>query len=211
MMVSMPANVESMFYVREAPWHSLGKRVEQALNSQEALQEAGLDWTVLQKPIQTEDQMEITGFKANIRASDNRVLGVVTDRYKIVQNHEAFAFTDELLGEGVKYDVQIGGQTIPQGTRVVAWIGSANRDEAKFDDPARFDISRESNPHLAFGQGIHFCLGAPLARLEAKVALTAVMNRLPELARRKAEPLEPARGFIVHGVKSLPLRFASQS
>lgn len=100
----MAANVESMFYVREAPWHGLGKRVEQALNSEEALHEAGLDWTVLQKPIQTEDQMAITGFKANIRASDNRVLGVVTDRYKIVQNHEAFAFTDELLGEGVRYE-----------------------------------------------------------------------------------------------------------
>ncbi|SFM52248.1 hypothetical protein SAMN03159341_1429 [Paenibacillus sp. 1_12] len=98
----MAANVESMFYVREAPWHGLGKRVEQALNSKEALQEAGLDWTVLQKPIQTEDQMEITGYKANIRETDQRVLGVVTDRYKIVQNHEAFAFTDELLGEGVK-------------------------------------------------------------------------------------------------------------
>jgi cytochrome P450 len=109
-----------------------------------------------------------------------------------------------------KQDVQIGGHEIPQGTRVVAWIGSANRDEAKFDDSARFDISRESNPHLAFGQGIHFCLGAPLARLEAKVALTAVMNRLPELARRNTEPLEPARGFIIHGIKSLPLRFASK-
>jgi cytochrome P450 len=109
-----------------------------------------------------------------------------------------------------KQDVQIGGHEIPQGTRIVAWIGSANRDEAKFDDSARFDTSREYNPHLAFGQGIHFCLGAPLARLEAKVALTAVMNRLPELARRNTEPLEPARGFIVHGVKSLPLRFASK-
>lgn len=110
-----------------------------------------------------------------------------------------------------KEDARIGDQTIPQGTRVVAWIGSANRDEAKFDDPARFDIAREANPHLAFGQGIHFCLGAPLARLEAKVALTAVRNRLPELARRNAEPLEPARGFIVHGVKSLPLHFAVRS
>jgi cytochrome P450 len=77
-------------------------------------------------------------------------------------------------------------------------------------DPPKHTDLRSLDPHLAFGQGIHFCLGAPLARLEAKVALTAVMNRLPELARRNAEPLEPARGFIVHGVKSLPLRFASQ-
>jgi phage/plasmid-like protein (TIGR03299 family) len=103
-MLIMAANVESMFYVREAPWHGLGKGVEQALNSEEALQEAGLDWTVIQKTIQTEDSMAITGYKANIRETDQRVLGVVTDRYKIVQNHEAFAFTDELLGEGVKYE-----------------------------------------------------------------------------------------------------------
>lgn len=100
----MSANVESMFYVREAPWHGLGNRVEQALNSQEALKQAELDWTVIQSPIQTNAQMEIPGYKANIRATDQRVLGVVTDRYKIVQNHEAFAFTDGLLGEGVKYE-----------------------------------------------------------------------------------------------------------
>ena len=65
----MSANVESMFYVREAPWHGLGKRVEQALNSQEALKQAELDWTVIQSPIQTNAQMEIPGYKANIRAN----------------------------------------------------------------------------------------------------------------------------------------------
>ncbi|WP_372663803.1 DUF932 domain-containing protein [Cohnella sp.] len=100
----MAANVESMFYVREAPWHGLGNRVEHALSSDEALQAAGLDWTVIQKSIQTEDFAEIPGYKANIRASDQRMLGVVTDRYKIVQNHEAFAFADELLGEGVRFE-----------------------------------------------------------------------------------------------------------
>jgi hypothetical protein len=80
----MAANVETMFYVREAPWHGLGNRVEHALSSDEALKEAGLDWTVIQKSIQTDDFSEIPGYKANIRASDGRMLGVVTDRYKIV-------------------------------------------------------------------------------------------------------------------------------
>ncbi|WP_372631975.1 DUF932 domain-containing protein [Cohnella sp.] len=100
----MPANIETMFYVRQAPWHGLGNRVEHALSSEEALQAAELDWEVIQKSIQTEDYAEIPGYKANIRATDQRLLGVVSDRYKIVQNHEAFAFTDELLGEGVRFE-----------------------------------------------------------------------------------------------------------
>jgi len=100
----MPANVESMFYVRVAPWHGLGVCVEEALNSEEALEHSGLNWNVIQSPIMTSTFGPIPGYKANIRDTDDKVLGVVTDRYKVVQNHEAFAFTDNLLGEGVKYE-----------------------------------------------------------------------------------------------------------
>lgn len=100
----MPANVETMFYTRVAPWHGLGTRVENALSSEEALKASGLDWQVVQKPIMTDDLTPIAGYKANIRDSDNKVLGVVSDRYKVVQNTESFAFTDALLGEGVKYE-----------------------------------------------------------------------------------------------------------
>ena len=99
----MAANVESMFYVRETPWHGLGTKVLTAPSSKEALQLAGLDWKVNQQSIYTEAE-EITGYKANVRSNDNKVLGVVTDRYKIIQNDEAFAFTDALLGEGVRYE-----------------------------------------------------------------------------------------------------------
>ena len=100
----MSANVETMFYVRVAPWHGLGVRVESALSSQDALIQSGLDWKVVQRPIMTNVYDPIPGYKANIRDTDNRILGVVTDRYKVVQNSEAFAFTDALLGEGVKYE-----------------------------------------------------------------------------------------------------------
>ena len=100
----MAANVESMFYVRETPWHGLGTRVITAPTSKEALGLAGLDWQVVQEPIYTETEELIEGYKANVRDSDRRVLGVVTDRYKVIQNEEAFAFTDELLGEGVRYE-----------------------------------------------------------------------------------------------------------
>ena len=100
----MPANVESMFYVRVAPWHGLGVRVESAPGSEEALKKSGLDWNVVQRPIMTSTYNPVIGYKANIRQTDNKMLGVVTDRYKVVQNYEAFAFTDALLGEGVKYE-----------------------------------------------------------------------------------------------------------
>lgn len=100
----MSANVESMFCVRETPWHGLGTRVQEAPSSSEALIKAGLDWNVVQEPIYTETEELIEGYKANVRDSDRKVLGVVTDRYKVIQNQEAFAFTDELLGEGVRYE-----------------------------------------------------------------------------------------------------------
>ncbi len=100
----MSANVESMFYVRETPWHGLGTRVQETPSSSEALIKAGLDWNVVQEPIYTETEELIEGYKANVRDSDRKVLGVVTDRYKVIQNQEAFAFTDELLGEGVRYE-----------------------------------------------------------------------------------------------------------
>lgn len=100
----MSANVESMFYVRETPWHGLGTKVLEAPDSEGALIAAGLNWNVIQEPIFTGENEPIRGYKANIRDSDRRVLGVVTDRYKVIQNHEAFAFTDELLGQGVRYE-----------------------------------------------------------------------------------------------------------
>jgi len=100
----MPAHIESMFYVRETPWHGLGTKVMEAPDSEGALIAAGLNWNVIQEPIFTGENEPIRGYKANIRDSDRRVLGVVTDRYKVIQNHEAFAFTDELLGQGVRYE-----------------------------------------------------------------------------------------------------------
>jgi phage/plasmid-like protein (TIGR03299 family) len=100
----MSANVETMFYTRQKPWHGLGTMVMEAPTSKEALALAGLDWKVIQKPIETDDGLPITGFKANLRETDNQILGVVTDRYKVVQNEDAFAFTDALLGEGITYE-----------------------------------------------------------------------------------------------------------
>lgn len=100
----MAALVENMFSVREVPWHNQGIIVQDAPTSEDAIRLAGLDWDVLQKPIYLEDGTEITGNYANVRSSDNKPLGIVGERYKIVQNRDAFSFTDALLGEGVVYE-----------------------------------------------------------------------------------------------------------
>lgn len=96
--------VETMFYVGELPWHGLGREIKECPTSEEAIKFAGLDWDVVPKPIYDANGAIIPGYKVNTRSSDGKALGVVTDRYKIVQNREAFAFTDALLGEGVKYE-----------------------------------------------------------------------------------------------------------
>lgn len=100
----MAANVESMFYVREKPWHGLGTMVCEAPTSKDALIYSGLNWRVLQQDVYTEDGAPIPGFKVNLRSTDYAAFGIVSDRYKVVQNEDAFQFTDDLLGEGVTYE-----------------------------------------------------------------------------------------------------------
>lgn len=104
-------------------------------------------------------------------------------------------------------DVDMHGQTIPAGKVVLAVIGSANRDPKQFGDPHSFDITRDPNPHVAFGQGIHFCLGAALARLEAKVALGEFISRIKNFGLASEAPWEPRKGLHVHGPTRLPIRF----
>lgn len=111
----MAANVESMFYTRERPWHGLGQWCADAPTSETALELAGLNWNVIQEEVFTEQNERVDGFKCNIRDSDRKVLGVVSDRYKIVQNKDAFAFTDSLLKEGVRYETAgslMGGRKV---------------------------------------------------------------------------------------------------
>jgi cytochrome P450 len=105
-------------------------------------------------------------------------------------------------------DVMLEGRQIRAGQMVLAQIGSANRDEAQFPDADRFDIRRTPNRHIAFGHGIHFCLGAPLARLEARIALTHLLARLRDIRRVREQPLEPTGSDIVYGVKHLPITFS---
>jgi cytochrome P450 len=109
-----------------------------------------------------------------------------------------------------RHPVELAGQTIPAGQRVIAWIGSANRDETMFQNPDQFDITRQPNPHIAFGYGIHYCLGAPLARLEGKIALSAISRQLLNLRRANDEPLDFTPGMLLNGVSHLEVEFTPQ-
>jgi cytochrome P450 len=106
-----------------------------------------------------------------------------------------------------KRDVELHGQIIPAGKLVLPMVASANRDPSQFREPGRFDISRDPNPHLAFGHGIHFCIGAALARMEARIALSDLVERLTNLELASDAPWEPRKALHVHGPTRLPIRF----
>ncbi len=102
--------------------------------------------------------------------------------------------------------VEIGGVEVPAGSIVFAILAAANRDPAQFKDPERFDITRTPNDHVAFGEGIHFCIGAPLARLEGAIAIGATLQRFPNLRLKNPDAKLSYRGsYFLRGLASLPM------
>jgi cytochrome P450 len=102
-------------------------------------------------------------------------------------------------------DVEVGGQKVDQGQTVIVWAGSTNYDETIFPDAEQFDSRRSPNRHLGFGLGPHFCLGAPLARLEVRTALQLLLEKLPRLERDPGTAVEPVDSPFLLGVKRFPL------
>lgn len=106
----------------------------------------------------------------------------------------------------VKEDIQIGTHTLKQDEIVLAWVGSANRDETVFEHASTFDVGRKLNPHLAFGHGIHFCLGAPLSRLEAKISLTELLKKYKKISfNEHIRPISIENSSAMYGLKSFPV------
>lgn len=173
----MAALIESLFSVRETPWHGQGIIVEDAPTSEDAIRLAGLDWKVEQKPIYLADGVEIKGNYANVRSTDNKPLGIVGERYKIVQNTDAFAFTDALLGEGVKYET---AGSLKEGK--VIWL------LAKL--PEKYDILGDKvDPYVVF-TNTHDGSGA------VRVAMTpirVVCNNTLNMALQRAKRVWTAR------------------
>lgn len=169
----MSANVESMFYTnREKPWHGLGTSVSEALTSADALKAAGLDWRVEQEAVYTESGIFVPATKCNFRNTDHAILGIVSDRYKIVQNKDAFKFTDELIGGDVHYDT---AGSLNGGKRV--WM------LAKM--PERTVAGDAFEPYLCFtnthdGTG---CVTACMTPI--RVVCNNTLNLALEQARRK--------------------------
>ena len=105
-------------------------------------------------------------------------------------------------------DFELHGAPIQKGDLVMAALIAANRDPAEFPDPDRFDITRTPNRHLAFGNGIHYCLGAPLARIEGAIATNSLLKRFPNLAlNAPVESLEWTPSLLLHGLRALPVRY----
>lgn len=105
-------------------------------------------------------------------------------------------------------DVELEGNQIRQGDMMFVALSSANRDADKFDEPNTFDITRKINDHIAFGKGVHYCLGAPLARLEGEIAIQDLLHKLPKIQlNTKIDLLEWRTGMIIRGLKTLPISF----
>jgi cytochrome P450 PksS len=126
---------------------------------------------------------------------------------------ELLRFNGPVLATTVRFareDVPIGGQVIPKGEKVMVLLGAANHEPGVFENPDNFDITRENNPHLTFSYGIHYCLGAPLARLEGEIAISTLLRRLPNI--RPAVPMETLPwipSLILHGLYRLPIVFGT--
>ncbi|HEY7268540.1 MAG TPA: cytochrome P450, partial [Dehalococcoidia bacterium] len=103
-------------------------------------------------------------------------------------------------------DCEFRGKHFQKGQIAITFLGAANRDPAQFADPDNLDLARADNRHLGFGQGIHYCLGAPLARVEAQIAISSLLRRYPDLERDPAAAPERGSSFILRGLKTLPLR-----
>src|SRR5215510_7203828 len=146
------------------------------------------------------------GFFYSMKNRDQweRLVGDLSLADSAVEEYLRYDGPSGALARVAAAETELGGKTIREGQRVFAFMNSANRDPEAFDEPERFDIGRPANPHMTFGHGIHFCLGAPLARLEAEIAAIRLAERLPRIRLRGDSP-EWHDSLILRGVKSLPV------
>jgi cytochrome P450 len=161
----------------------------------------------------------IAGHETTVNLIGNGVLSLLRNPDEFYRLQKEPSLARQAVEETLRYDppvmftgrvamgdISLDGMTINKGAQVIVLIGAANRDETVFNDPHRFDITRTPNPHLAFGMGIHFCLGAPLARVEGEIALATVARRLPSM-KLESDQLEYRENIVLRGLAALPVTF----
>ena len=161
----------------------------------------------------------IAGHETTVNLIGNGVLALLRNPGELKRLRETPGLIMTVVEELLRYDgpvqrtarvasapATIGGRTIAKGEMVMPFIGAADRDPSQFPDPDRLDLTRADNRHIAFGWGIHFCLGAPLARVEGQIAIDALVRRLPRLELMTDEP-EYRQSLTLRGLKTLPIKF----
>lgn len=164
----------------------------------------------------------VAGHETTVNLITNTVLALLENPNQLQLLKDNPKLIDSAIEEGLRYyspvevttarwaaePFQIHDRTIEKGDMFVIALASANRDETVFENPEVFDITRENNRHIAFGHGSHFCLGAPLARLEAKIAITTLFNRMPELQiKGNREEIKWQGNYLMRSLEELPLTF----
>jgi cytochrome P450 len=161
----------------------------------------------------------IAGHETTVNLIGNGTLALLRHPEELRRLRETPGLITSAVEELLRYDgpvqrtaritstaVTLGGRTIPKGEMVMPFIGAADRDPSQFPDPDRLDLGRADNRHIAFGWGIHFCLGAPLARVEGQIAIDTLVQRLPRLALVNDEP-EHRQSLTLRGLTALPVTF----
>jgi cytochrome P450 PksS len=164
----------------------------------------------------------IAGHETTVNLIGNGMLALLTHPEQMEKLHADSSLVASAVEEMLRFDspvematerytkekIEVSGVAIPAGARVYVVIASANRDEQQFERADEFDITRSNNRHLSFGMGTHYCLGAPLARIEGQIAITALLKHMPKLRLRV--PYNEIRwrpGLVLRGVKALPVGF----
>lgn len=156
------------------------------------------------------------GHEASVNVFGNGMYALLADRAQLARVTGGEVSVETALEELIRYDaplqlfertatedVEVAGVTVRRGQKVACLMGSANRDGEAFDDPDRFDVARDPNPHVGFGMGLHFCLGAPLARLELQISIAGLLDRFPDLALAGEAPRRPT--WVLRGYESIPV------
>ena len=177
------------------------------------------------------DDAEILGFCMLLLIAGNEtttnllgnMLGILADRPELwKQLREDRSLVDAVIDETLRFespiqrlprnttkDTELSGIKLPAGSTISVYYGAANRDPLEFPNPDEFRLDRGLHNHVAFGAGIHYCLGAPLARAEASIALNTLLDRFPRLERGSAPAVRQSTSLVVFGYQQLPLIFSA--